>query len=153
MWENICRESDWSHNWWHGGKDQNRWAMWLSSKRRTGRQRPDSWCIGGKCMHREACMYMPWITSCPASALACPAPVPKGQRPYPMLLTPERLPGSSVDTQPCAQSCRSSWICISCFQQASVSFPHVKNGDNNIKCDKHLTISEAVISITAGRKW
>lgn len=45
-------------------------------------------------------------------------------------------------------SCISSWH----FQEASVSFLYVKNGGNNIKCDKHLTNSEAVILRAAGRK-
>lgn len=38
------------------------------------------------------------------------------------------------------------------FQQASVRFSWVKNGGNNTPRDRHLTVSEAVTSIVAGRK-
>lgn len=84
------------------------------------------------------------LTSC------CPAPVPWGSEDPVFCPCKDRhlVAGGHLalhtHTVAKAAECSSQHL-----QRASASLPSVKNGDDNIKCDTHLTVSEAVISPAA----
>lgn len=80
-----------------------------------------------------------WSHSCP---LWVRAPHPRHRR--------DSCLGGPVAPGPALSVPRAAVLSSQRFLQASVSFLSVKNGDSNIKSDKHLTVSEAVISIALG---
>ena len=95
-------------------------------------------------------VHRPLSPCWPASHPACPAPVPCGSEHPTLCHRRDRCLGGHVAPGPALTVPQAAALSSQHFLQASVSFLSVKNGDSNIKSDKHLTVSEAVISIARG---